>query len=91
MMAYYPMVIEFCIEFKRFSSKYIADFNKEVHNESMRDKDAPLVDSYPLKYDSKNDMIYCLKDIQTIQERESLRSNLWSSSLPRSVICQLMT
>ena len=69
MIAYYPMLIEFCIELKRLSGKYIADFKKEAHNESMSDRVAPLVNGYTLKHHPKNDVIYYLKDSQTIKER----------------------
>lgn len=69
MMAYYPMLIEFCIEFKRCSRKYIADYKKEVYNESMSARNVAMADGYALKYDPECDMVYCLQNNQTIQER----------------------
>ena len=30
MVHYYPLVVEACIEFKRFSRKYLADYNGKL-------------------------------------------------------------
>ena len=36
MVKYYPLIVEACVEFKRYSRKYMADYNGKLHNFSWQ-------------------------------------------------------
>ena len=66
MREYYPLLVEKCIEFKRFSRKYLARLksNKKTpgtpYIEKTSARQAALADGY--RFEEKDDVVYVLRD-----------------------------
>ena len=75
MIDYYPLLIEYSIEFKRFSRKYLSDLKSKrifaykqlfihidrhyIETESARE--ANVAEGYRLEHYQLDDKVYCLK------------------------------
>jgi len=78
MIDYYPLLVETCIEFKRFSRKYLADKKGKVNIPGVKNlligcayedrksaRTTELAKGYVLELNPAEDKFYCLKDGQT--------------------------
>ena len=58
---YYPLLMEFSIEFKRFSRKYLADLKNQAYKENDSARVALVAEGYVLQRNQIDGKIYCLK------------------------------
>lgn len=69
MIDYYPFLVEYCIEFKRFSRRYLAELKGRYTVEPSSARSAVVAEGYKLYHNQLDDKIYCIKENQSIDER----------------------
>ena len=76
MRAYYPNLVESCIEFKIHSRTLIAKHSKKKYVPTAEDQTTELAKGFKVEKDPNSGFIYCLRLDQTIAQRKIEKAKL---------------